>query len=31
MAVARHRSPDLKWSFELPDRLKVAIADGIVL
>jgi hypothetical protein len=31
MAVARHRSPDLKWSFELPDRLKVAIADAIVL
>lgn len=21
MPVARHRSPDLKWSFELPDRL----------
>ena len=31
MPVARHRSPDLKWSFDLPDRLKIAIADAIVL
>ena len=26
MPIARHRSPDLKWSFELPDRLKIATA-----
>jgi hypothetical protein len=31
MTIARHQSPDLKWSFDLPDRLKVAIADAIVL
>jgi hypothetical protein len=31
MAIARHRSPDLKWTFELPDRLKLAIADAIVI
>jgi hypothetical protein len=31
MPVARHRSPDLKWSFDLPDRLKIAIADAITL
>ncbi len=31
MPVARHRSPSLKWSFDLPDRLKIAIADAIVL
>jgi hypothetical protein len=31
MPVARHRSPDLKWSFDLPDRLKIVIADAIVL
>jgi hypothetical protein len=31
MPIAKHRSPDLKWSFELPDRLKITIADAIVL
>ena len=31
MPVAKRRSPNLTWSFELPDRLKVAIADAIVL
>jgi hypothetical protein len=31
MPVAKHRSPNLTWSFELPDRLKIAIADAIVL
>lgn len=31
MPLARHRSPDLKWTFDLPDRLKIAIADAIVL
>jgi hypothetical protein len=31
MPVARPRNPDLKWSFELPDRLKLAIADAITL
>jgi hypothetical protein len=31
MSIAKHRSPNLKWSFELPDRLKFAIADAIVL
>ncbi len=31
MPVARRRNPDLTWSFELPDRLKLAIADAIVL
>ena len=31
MPIARHRSPDLTWSFELPDQLKIAIADAIVL
>jgi hypothetical protein len=30
MPVA-HPNPDLAWSFELPDRLKLAIADAIVL
>ena len=27
----RPRNPDLTWSFELPDRLKLAIADAIIL
>jgi hypothetical protein len=31
MPVAKHRSPTLTWSFELPDKLKLAIADAIVL
>jgi hypothetical protein len=31
MPIAKHRSPDLTWSFELPDKLKLAIADAIVL
>src|ERR1039458_8716607 len=31
MPVAEHRSPDLKWSFALPDKLKLAIADCITL
>jgi hypothetical protein len=31
MSVAKHRSPNLTWSFELPDRLKIAIADAVVL
>lgn len=31
MPIARPRSPDLTWSFELPDRLKITIADAIVL
>jgi hypothetical protein len=31
MPVARPRNPDLRWSFELPDRRKLAIADAIVL
>ena len=31
MPIARHSSPDLTWSFGLPDRLKIAIADAIVL
>lgn len=31
MPVARPRNPDLQWSLELPDRLKLAIADAIIL
>ena len=31
MPIARPRNPDLKWSFELPQRLRLAIADAIVL
>lgn len=31
MPSAKHRSPDLQWSFELPDRLKLAIADCLTL
>src|SRR4029077_5595593 len=31
MPIAKHRSPDLTWSFVLPDKLKLAIADAIVL
>lgn len=31
MTIVRHRSPDLKLSFDLPARLKIAIADAIVL
>lgn len=31
MSIAKHRSPDLTWSFELPDRLKIAIADAVLL
>jgi hypothetical protein len=31
MPVAKRRSPNLTWSFELPDKLKLAIADAIVL
>jgi hypothetical protein len=31
MPVAKHHSPDLTVDFELPDRLKLAIADAIVL
>jgi hypothetical protein len=29
MAVARPPNPDLTWSFEFPDRLKLAIADAL--
>jgi hypothetical protein len=31
MPIAKHRSPSLTWRFELPDKLKLAIADAIVL
>ena len=31
MPVAKHHSPNLTWSFELPDRLKLVIADAITL
>ena len=31
MPIARPPNPDLTWSFELPKRLKLAIADAIVL
>ncbi|HZL40046.1 MAG TPA: hypothetical protein VFC45_07170 [Pseudolabrys sp.] len=31
MPIANPPPPDLQWSFELPDRLKIAIADAIVL
>jgi hypothetical protein len=31
MPVAKHRSPNLKWVFELPDKLKLAIADCVTL
>jgi hypothetical protein len=31
MPVAKHRSPDLTWVLELPDSLKIAIADAITL
>jgi hypothetical protein len=31
MSIAKHRSPNLTWSFELPDKLKLAIADAITL
>lgn len=31
MPVAHPPNPDLTWSFELPDRLKLAIADAITL
>lgn len=31
MTIARHRSPNLSWDFELPDRLKICIADSITI
>lgn len=31
MPIAQPRNPNLTWSFELPDRLKLAIADAIIL
>jgi len=31
MPIAKHRSPHLTWSFVLPDKLKLAIADAVVL
>ncbi|MDE2167536.1 MAG: hypothetical protein KGJ66_14515 [Alphaproteobacteria bacterium] len=31
MSVGKHRSPNLTWSFDLPDRLKIAIADAVTL
>ena len=31
MPIAKHRSPDLTWTLELPDRLKIAIADAITI
>ncbi len=31
MPIAKHRSPNLTWSFDLPDKLKLAIADAVVL
>jgi hypothetical protein len=31
MAATKHRSPDLKYSTVLPDRLKLAIADSVTL
>ena len=31
MPVAKPPSPDLKWSFDIPDRLKIAIGGAILL
>ncbi len=31
MPIAKHPSPNLKWTFKLPNKLRLAIADAIVL